>query len=163
MSFIHLRVHTTYSLAEGAIKVPQLIERCQQMKMPAVGVTDTSNLFGAMEFSLAAAKAGIQPIIGCQLNLAIDKLDPRHQQMHLNINRIATDNLIVLAQNQEGYINLMRLVSESWRKARDTGKAHVHLSDLQKGCQGLLALTAGFQGGVGKLLLEKQKDHALHY
>src|SRR5690606_34433051 len=106
-------------------------------------------------------KAGIQPIIGCQLNLAIDAQDPRHQQMHLNINKIATDQLVVLAQNQQGYSNLLRLVSESWRKAKSTGKPYIDFCDLQKGCEGLIALTAGYQGGVGKLLLDKQKDAAL--
>ena len=66
--FIHLRVHTAYSLSEGAIKLPKLIQLATEHKMPAVAVTDTNNLFGALEFSLAAAKAGIQPIIGGQFD-----------------------------------------------------------------------------------------------
>ena len=68
--FIHLRVHTAYSLSEGAIKLPKLIQLATEHKMPAVAVTDTNNLFGALEFSLAAAKAGIQPIIGGQFDVA---------------------------------------------------------------------------------------------
>lgn len=163
MSFNHLRVHTTYSLAEGAIKVPDLVERAAHMKMSAVALTDTSNLFGAMEFSASLSKVGIQPIIGCQLNVAVDKADPRHQELHLNASRLATDQLIVYAQNQQGYLNLMRMVSQSWRNARDSGRPHIHFQDLQKGTQGLLCLTAGHQGGVGKLLIDKQKDAALIY
>ena len=67
--FIHLRVNTAYSLSEGAIKIPQLIDLCREHDMPAVGVTDTNNMFGALEFSMAAADAGIQPIIGCQIDV----------------------------------------------------------------------------------------------
>lgn len=161
MTFTHLRVHTTYSLAEGAIKVPDLVKRCAQMKMPAVAITDTSNLFGAMEFSLKMAEAQLQPIIGCQLSVAIEKSDPRHQQMHLTPHKIATDHLNLYAKNHQGYLNLLRLVSESWRKAKSTGKAHITFEDLRKGTDGLLALSSGFQGGVGKLLIDKQKDAAL--
>src|SRR4029077_11347830 len=67
--FVHLRVHSAYSLSEGAIKIKQLIELCRRQKMPAVAVTDSGNLFGAFQFTQAAAEAGIQPIIGCQLGL----------------------------------------------------------------------------------------------
>ncbi len=67
--FIHLRVHTAYSLSEGAIKIPALIDLCREHDMPAVGVTDTNNMFGALEFSMAAADAGVQPIIGCQVDV----------------------------------------------------------------------------------------------
>ena len=76
--FIHLRVHTAYSLSEGAIKLPKLIQLAGELAMPAVAVTDTNNLFGALEFSLAASKAGIQPIIGCQLDIAPDG-EQRHR------------------------------------------------------------------------------------
>lgn len=65
--FIHLRVHSAYSLSEGAIKVKELVKLCQKQGMPAVAVTDTGNLFGCLEFAMAAADAGIQPIIGCQM------------------------------------------------------------------------------------------------
>ena len=67
--FVHLHVHSAYSLAEGALQVKDLIKRTRKLGMPAVAITDTSNLFGAMEFSLESAKAGIQPIIGCQVNI----------------------------------------------------------------------------------------------
>jgi DNA polymerase-3 subunit alpha len=68
--FVHLRVHSAYSLSEGAIKTKELVKLCQKQSMPAVAVTDTGNLFGALEFSLAAADAGVQPIIGCQAGAA---------------------------------------------------------------------------------------------
>ena len=66
-SFIHLKVHSAYSLAEGAIRIEKVIEFCRTQNMPAIALTDTMNLFGAMEFSLAAVKAGIQPIIGAKV------------------------------------------------------------------------------------------------
>ena len=68
--FVHLRLHTAYSLLEGAIKVKDVVDQCVGMSMPAVAMTDTGNLFGALEFSEACAEAGLQPIIGCQLGVA---------------------------------------------------------------------------------------------
>ena len=65
--FVHLRVHSAYSLSEGAIKVKELVGLCKSDQMPAVAVTDTGNLFGALEFATAAADAGVQPILGCQV------------------------------------------------------------------------------------------------
>ena len=67
--FVHLRVHSAYSLAEGAMRIPDMVSICKQQKMPAIAITDTSNLFGALEFSLEAAKEGVQPIIGCQVSI----------------------------------------------------------------------------------------------
>lgn len=163
MSFVHLRVHSTYSLAEGAIKIPALIDRCKSMHMGAVAVTDTCNLFGSMEFSLKAAKEGIQPIIGCQLNILVDNDDPRHQQMHLHMNRIATDQITLLVQNEQGYGNLLRVVSQTWRNNKAHGRPYITFEDLNKGSEGLLALSGGYQGGIGQLLVDKQKDAATHY
>jgi DNA polymerase-3 subunit alpha len=71
-SFIHLRVHSAYSLAEGAVKVKDLVKLCQKLNMPAVAVTDSCNLFGALEFSVAAADSGVQPITGAILYIAQD-------------------------------------------------------------------------------------------
>ena len=75
-NFVHLRTHTAYSLSEGAIKIKQLVKMCQAEQMPAVGVTDTGNLFGALEFSSACAEAGIQPIIGVQLAIRREEETP---------------------------------------------------------------------------------------
>jgi DNA polymerase-3 subunit alpha len=70
--FIHLRVHTEYSLLEGAVPVKKLIKSCEAFKMPAVAVTDTNNMFAALEFSVIAQGAGVQPIVGCQVSYAYD-------------------------------------------------------------------------------------------
>ena len=90
--FVHLRVHSAYSLSEGAIKNKQLVDLCKRNSMPAVAVTDTGNLFGAMEFSGLAKDAGVQPIIGCQLGLARDR-DPHQMQIPV------PDQIVLLVQN----------------------------------------------------------------
>src|SRR5277367_511042 len=110
-SFIHLRVHSSYSLAEGAIKVVEdkpkdghkparkdLIQLCLQHHMPAVALTDKGNLFGALEFAQAAAEHGIQPIIGCQVAVL------RGEQANLKtLARENFDQLVLLVQNELGY------------------------------------------------------------
>ena len=78
VDYVHLRVHTAYSLSEGAIKIPDLVQLCVAEAMPAVAVTDANNLFGALEFAMAAA-AGVQPIIGCQLAVAPMDADSKVQ------------------------------------------------------------------------------------
>src|SRR5271154_1009033 len=113
-TFIHLRLHSSYSLAEGAIRVIEdkpkdghkparkdLIQLCLQHHMPAVALTDKGNLFGALEFAQAAAEHGIQPIIGCQVAVL------RPEQAGLkNLARENYDQLVLLAQNELGYLNL---------------------------------------------------------
>ena len=76
--FVHLRVHTAYSLLEGAIKIKDLAKLCEKMEMPAVAMTDTGNLFGALEFSDYCAKGGVQPIIGCQLAIRREDVATSH-------------------------------------------------------------------------------------
>jgi len=93
--FVHLRVHSAYSLSEGALKIKDLIKLCRKQRMPAVAVTDTGNLFGALEFAMAAADEGIQPIIGVQLGIkrTAASVPGRPGQ------RTDPDQLILLAQS----------------------------------------------------------------
>src|SRR5690349_4474603 len=120
--FIHLRVHSAYSLSTGAIKVKELVKLCQRHRMPAVAVTDTGNLFGALEFATAAAEAGVQPIIGCELPIQ----RPRSEDASARIGRIgpaaAPDTLVLLVQDTTGYANLSKLVSKAFLE-RDVGDA----------------------------------------
>ena len=102
-NFVHLRVHTAFSLSEGAIRIRELVNKCQEQQMPAVAITDTNNLFGGLEFSSACAEAGIQPIIGCQLAITRKKIN-KASFGDQNIN--ARDNLVLLVQNERGYSNL---------------------------------------------------------
>ncbi len=146
--FVHLRVHSAYSLSEGAIKIKQLVELCKREKMPAVAITDTGNLFAAMEFSLAAADAGIQPILGCQL--AIRRVDEGMRGGKAP----APDTIVLLVQNQVGYANLSKLVSKAYLETESGETPQVTQEVLEQHADGLIALTAGPSGTVGRLLLE---------
>ncbi|MGH6958944.1 MAG: PHP domain-containing protein, partial [Dongiaceae bacterium] len=103
--FVHLRVHSAYSLSEGAIKLKQLIALCKAQAMPAVAVTDSGNLFGALEFALAARDAGLQPIIGCQLGIAREEQGGGLNGGNRVGHKPPPDQLVLLAQSEAGYRN----------------------------------------------------------
>ena len=152
--FVHLRVHSAYSLSEGAIPVKGLVKLCQDQQMPACAVTDTGNLFGALEFAQTAQKAGVQPIIGCQLHITQETAEPR------NGTAPAPDQVVLLVQNEAGYMNLMRLVSRAFLESEPSEAAQVSFAVLEEHAEGLLALTGGAGGAVGRLLAGEQKDAA---
>lgn len=141
--FIHLHTHSAYSLAEGAIKTKAIIKLCQQYDMPAVAVTDTGNLFGALEFAMEAAKGGLQPIIGCQIQLGLEG----HQ-------------LVLLAQTEEGYRNLCILVSRSFLEVESNTQPHIDWEKLGARSKGLICLSGGVKGPVGQYLLHNQPKQA---
>jgi DNA polymerase III subunit alpha len=158
--FVHLRVHSAYSLSEGAIKLKELVELCRRHAMPAVAVADTGNLFGALEFALAARDAGIQPIIGCQLAIARDDTPAGEGATPRNGQRKTPDQLVLLVQDEAGYRNLMRLVSRAFMDGEATSEPQLPLASLEGHCDGLIALTGGPAGQVGRLLGEGQDDLA---
>ena len=141
--FVHLHVHSAYSLAEGALQVKALIKKTHKLHMPAVAVTDTSNLFGAMEFSLEAAKAGIQPIVGCQVNIEDENIQ-----------------LVLLVQSEEGYKNLSALVSKSYLDADGTKKPIVTWECLEQKNAGLICLSGAVKGPLGHALVARKTDEA---
>jgi len=163
--FIHLRVHSAYSLSTGAIKTKELVKLCQRHRMPAVAVTDSGNLFGALEFATACADAGIQPIIGCEL--AIRRTDGVDGS---RLGRIGPapepDRLVLLVQDATGYAHLLKLVSKAFLES-DSGEApQVDLGALEGASEGLIALTSGPRGAVGRLLAEghgKVADAVVRY
>jgi DNA polymerase-3 subunit alpha len=141
--FVHLHVHSAYSLAEGAIRAKDLVKLCISGQMPAVAVTDTNNLFGALEFALEAAKAGIQPIIGCQVSVGHEG----HQ-------------LVLLVQSAEGYQNLSRLISDAYIQTDPADSVHTSWEQLAANAAGLICLTGGTKGPVNQYLLHNQKKDA---
>ncbi|MBP2230632.1 DNA polymerase-3 subunit alpha [Azospirillum agricola] len=158
--FIHLRVHSAYSLSEGAIKMKELVKLCHKKQMPAVAVTDTGNLFGALEFALAAADTGVQPILGTVLG--ITRVGPAATKPGLPGKAASTpDQLVLLCQNEEGYRNLMKLVSKAFLESDPLAGPQVALDALEGQSAGLIALTGGIGGSLGRLLGEGQKDLAL--
>ncbi len=157
--FVHLRVHTAYSLSEGALKVKELVKLCAKKKFPALGVADTSNLFGGLEFSTACADAGIQPVIGCQLN--IRRAVEEKRGFGGNDGRAPDpDSLVLLCQNETGYANLIKLVSKAFLETPTGEDPQVALDDLAARSDGLICLTGGPAGPVGRMLADGQKDKA---
>jgi DNA polymerase-3 subunit alpha len=148
--FVHLRVHTAYSLSEGAIKIDALAELCRENAMPAVAVTDSGNLFGAMEVALALPPAGVQPIIGCQLAIRRDDGETRGSPS------LPPDTLVLLVQSETGYLNLLKLVSAAFLDSEPGEAPQIGLGDLEGASDGLIALTGGHLGTVGRLLLDGQ-------
>ena len=142
-AFIHLHLHSAYSLAEGAIKVKDLIKACVKQGMPAVAVTDSSNMFGTLEFAMEAAKNGIQPIIGAQILYGEDE----HQ-------------LVLLVQNEQGYRNLSRLISDAYMGGDAASKPVVSKEELKEFSAGLICLSGGSKGPVNDALFHKQNDKA---
>ncbi|MTJ84102.1 MAG: DNA polymerase III subunit alpha [Telmatospirillum sp.] len=160
-AFVHLRVHTAYSLSEGAIKVKQLVKLCQGMNMPAVAMTDTGNLFGAFELSTSCADAGIQPIIGVQLHVRREEEAPKGFGGGRDSGRKPDpDQLVLLVQNETGYANLLKAVSKAFLETDGGETPQVRLVDLEPLADGLLALSGGPKGAVGRLLSEGKAAQA---
>ena len=156
--FIHLRVHTAYSLSEGAIKVGDLIHRLQEMNMPAVAMTDTGNMFGGKALSAYASEAGIKPILGCQFFLKNPDSDDVLKSKGRTLER---DKFVLLVQNEIGYQNIMKLMKRFYLdRTQDGSEPHLNYDDLEELNEGLIALTGGVEGPVGRLLLENRKNEA---
>ena len=154
--FIHLRVHSAYSLSAGAIKIKELVQLCRADAMPAVAITDTGNLFGALEFATACAEAGVQPIVGCEIALARqDGIRPAGPGRQPELDRI-----VLLVQSETGYRNLMGLVSRSFLDSEGGADPAVTLAQLAEAGEGLICLAGGAKGPVGRLLAEGQQDAA---
>ncbi|MFN3827580.1 MAG: DNA polymerase III subunit alpha [Micavibrio sp.] len=141
--FVHLHTHSAFSLAEGAIRAKSIVKLCQKYGMPAAAITDTANMFGALEFSIEAAKGGIQPILGCQMELGLEG----HQ-------------LVLLAQTQEGYKNLCVLISRSFMEMQANEKPHIVWEKIEPFAKGIICLTGGIKGPVGQYLLHNQPKQA---
>src|SRR5512142_3197686 len=112
--FVHLRTHSAYSLSAGAIKVKELVQLCRGEAMPAVAITDSGNLFGALEFATACAEAGIQPIIGVEIALAGRNGNGNSAPRLPNGNGAEPPRIVLLVQSEVGYRNLMRLTSRAF-------------------------------------------------
>ncbi|MCV6585556.1 MAG: PHP domain-containing protein, partial [Marinibacterium sp.] len=150
--FIHLRLHTEYSLLEGAVRLKKLPGLCAAQDMPAVAVTDSNNMFAALEFSVAASGAGIQPIVGCQVDIAyvVPRLGEKPRM---------PAPLVLLAQNETGYENLMKLNSCLYLPT-DRPVPQVTLDELEAHAEGVICLSGGPDGPVGMLLQQGQRPAA---
>lgn len=156
--FVHLRVHTAYSLSEGAMLVPKLIHKLHDQGIAAIAMTDTANMFGGKAISKYAADEGIKPILGCQFFLR----NPDADDVLKSKGRIVEpDKIVLLVMNDTGYKNIMKLMKRSYLDNPGQGeRAQLKISDLEELNEGLIALSAGVEGQVGRLLLENRKEEA---
>src|SRR5687767_13756108 len=128
--FVHLRVHSAYSLLEGALTIPKLAALARADEAPALALTDTNNLFGALEFSESLAEAGVQPIVGMTLAVSFaGRSGAAIPQGELHRPR-AEGRIALLAKDAQGYANLMRLSTEVHFAASETGEAVAAIADL---------------------------------
>ncbi len=156
--FIHLRVHTAYSLAEGAIMLPTLIHKLHDMGIPAVAVTDSANMFGGKAFSKYASEEGIKPILGCQFLLRNTDSD---DLMKSKGKELEPDKVVLLVMNATGYSNIMKLMKRFYLDNTEKGWVpQLTLENLENFNEGLIALTGGVEGTIGRLLLENRKEEA---
>src|SRR3954471_14840017 len=154
--FVHLHVHSSYSLLEGALTIGKLAELAKADRQPALALTDTDNMFGALEFSDKLASSGIQPIVGCALSVDFgDQEAPRHPGQAVKFPR-----LVLLAAHEDGYRHLMRLTSQAFLDVPADQPPHVKLAALGEAADGLIALTGGPGGPVDLAFAAGQADLA---
>jgi len=152
MPFVHLHCHTDYSLLDGACEIDSLMKLAVEQKMPAVAMTDHGNLFGAVQFYNAATAAGIHPVIGCEVYVS--------QQGHKT--RSDTDrynHLVLLCENQEGYRNLIHLVSSAYLDGFYY-KPRIDLDLLSTHSKGLIGMSACLRGHIPETILSEKYDDA---
>src|SRR5689334_9495796 len=153
-AFVHLHVHSSYSLLEGALTIARLAELAKSDRQPALALTDTDNMFGALEFSEKLAASGIQPIVG--VALAIDFGDVENRNAESNWPR-----LVLLAADETGYRSLMRLCSRAYLETAPQERPHIKLSWLDDANRGLIALSGGPNGPLDAALVGGQHPMAL--
>ncbi|HYI09895.1 MAG TPA: DNA polymerase III subunit alpha [Thermoanaerobaculia bacterium] len=166
MSFVHLHLHTEYSLLDGASRPEDLAKRVAKQGMPACAITDHGNMFGAVEFYNAMKKEGVKPIIGCEMYVAYGS---RHDKAGVEDGQAdagANNHLIVLAQNDAGYKNLVKLVSAGYTEGFYY-KPRIDKELLREHREGLIVLSSCLKGEVSQSLAggnwQKAKDAALAY
>ncbi|MDR2526669.1 MAG: DNA polymerase III subunit alpha [Rickettsiales bacterium] len=154
--FIHLRNHTEYSLAIGAIRIKDMIFKAKEFGMSAVAMTDCGNMFGALEFSIAACKEGIQPIVGCEFMIEFENVFKRKWSDHFNVECLS--KIVLIAQTDEGFNNLMSLASDNFLLKQEYRTPRIYWEWLKNNNKGIICLTSGWEGIIGKLLLQGNRE-----
>jgi len=145
-SFIHLRLHTEFSIKDGLVTIAPLIARLREMQMPAVAITDVANLFGLIKFYSASIRAGIKPVCGC--DVVVENDDG------------VRSNIVLLVQNDIGYLNLTNLISELYTREGGPSDPVLFQAALKGRTEGLIALSGALQGDIGKALLAAETELA---
>lgn len=147
-NFVHLRLHTEYSLKDGLLVIPSLMEQAAAFGMPAIAITDLGNLYATVKFYTEAFRAGIKPIIGVDLGISHEK-NPKE-----------SSRLTLLCQTNEGYKNLLKLVSRSYLDGQSSGKPLLQKSWIEEHSEGLIALSGAQEGDIGLALLAQDNNRA---
>ncbi|MBW2504241.1 MAG: DNA polymerase III subunit alpha [Deltaproteobacteria bacterium] len=155
-NYVHLHVHTQYSLLDGAIRIGDLVERAREYRMPAMAITDHGNMFGAIEFYTKAHAAGIKPIIGCEVYVAPGS---RFDKSGASSSGDASGHLVLLCKNRTGYRNLCRLVSTAYQDGFYY-RPRIDWDLLQENNDGLIALSACLGGELPSLINKGQIEQA---
>lgn len=156
--FVHLRVHTAYSLALGAMQVPDLMHKLHDFGVAACAITDRGNLFGGKAFSMYASSEGIKPILGAELALHND--DSEDIALSKGVEQ-APDNIIILVKDATGYASLMKIFKRYYLdNTEPSGIPQIKMDDLRQFNQGLICLTGGYNGPLGRLILLNRKAEA---
>src|SRR5947209_4107358 len=156
--FVHLHVHSSYSLLEGALTIARLSELAKADRQPALALTDTDNMFGALEFSDKMAAAGIQPIVGCML--ALDFADQEPGGRAGLGSTVERPRIVLLAARESGYRSLMRLNSRAFLESAPNERPHLKLPWLEEETDGLIALTGGPGGPLDGAIVAGQYNLA---
>jgi len=155
-AFVHLHVHSSYSLLEGALTIVRLAELAKHDRQPALALTDTDNMFGALEFSEKLAGYGVQPIVGCAIAVDFGDVETRSTGVEQ-----AFPRLILLAADENGYRTLMRLCSRAYLETTAQEQPHIKISWLGDANEGLLALSGGPGGPLDGVIVAGQNPVAL--
>src|SRR5215472_3315208 len=155
-NFVHLRARSIYSLLEGAVKAKELAKLAREMRMPAVAVTDTNNLFGVYEIADSLAKGGIQPIVGVTLSVDLSEAPAPYQ----NQSRQSYPSVALLVKDPAGYIQLSKLLSSAYLDVEPGDLPHASADRLARHAEGLILLTGGPNGPVNRLLADGQPQAA---
>ncbi|HEX4353199.1 MAG TPA: DNA polymerase III subunit alpha, partial [Polyangiales bacterium] len=146
--FVHLHVHSQYSMLDSALRLKALVKSAKAQNMPAVALTDHGNMFGAVQFHGECVKQGIKPILGCELNLCTDRKLSAREAHHM----------VVLARSQRGYENLVKLTSLGWVEGYAQGKPRVDFDQLLAHREGLVGLSACMGGFLAQEVLQKGEE-----
>ena len=146
--FIHLHIHSQYSLLEGALKLGTLLDLAKADKQPALGIADTNNLFGALEFSEKAAGKGVQPLLGAELVLDFEAPGDRMLERNHDRGQFGKGGVVLIARTEAGYANLSRLVSRAYLDG-EAGRAAAQIGWLDPDeLKGIMCLSGGPEGAI---------------
>ncbi len=147
-NFVHLRLHTEFSLADSLVRVKSLVKRVAELNMPACAITDQTNFYGLIKFYKAAQGAGVKPIAGSDFLITPDDSEGKPTLITL------------LAMNDKGYKNIIELISRAWRQGQQQGIAYVQREWISEHSEGVIALSGGKSGDVGMALLGGRSEQA---